>query len=155
MRHRVTCKTAVVFFLLPLSARAQETAHHHGQHTPPAPIEITISPEARVSAVAVPTALPPRAACGARLDLPVKILNQAFVTSHLEARLVGNVPPGVTLDFRPAALTGAAEEMRQLSLVLHDPAPVDVTLAFKERKGFPDLGGRDRIHFLLRCQAVK
>jgi hypothetical protein len=30
-----------------------------------------------------------------------------------------------------------------------------VTLAFKERKGFPDLGGRDRIHFLLRCQPLK
>ncbi|HWU55474.1 MAG TPA: hypothetical protein VN175_08225, partial [Rhizomicrobium sp.] len=83
--------------------------------------------------------------------LPVKIINQAFVTSVLEARLVGNVPPGVTLDFRPAPLTGAAEEMRQLTLVLRDASPVDVTLAFKERKGVADLGGRDRIHFILRC----
>jgi hypothetical protein len=148
-------RVAILLTVLPLlpswTAWAQE--HHHGAHT--APIEITISPEARVSAVAMPAALPPRPACGARFDLPVKIINQAFVTSFLEARLVDNVPAGVTLDFRPPALTGAAEEMRFLSLVLRDASPVDVTLAFKERNGFPDLGGRDRIHFLLRCQALK
>lgn len=157
MRHRVMRKAALLLAILPLlqswAARAQETPHHHGSHTAPAPIEITISPEARVSAVALPSALPPRAACGARLDLPVKIINQAFVTSHLEARLVDNVPPGVTLDFQPAPLTGAAEEMRLLSLVLRDSSPVDITLAFRERNGFPDLGGRDRIYFLLRCEA--
>jgi hypothetical protein len=153
MRHRVMRKAAIFFVMLPLAAPAQEAPHHHGPAS--APIEITISPEARVSAVAMPAALPPRAACGTRLDLPVKIINQAFVTSHLEARLVDNVPAGVTLDFRPKALTGAAEEMRLLSLVLRDASPVDVTLAFKERNGFPDLGGRDRIHFLLRCQALK
>jgi hypothetical protein len=146
---------AIFLAILPLAARAQEAPHHHGSHTAPAPIEITISPEARVSAVALPSALPPRPACGTRFALPVKILNQAFVTSHLEARLVGNVPPGVSLDFRPAALTGAAEEIRQLTLVLHDPSPVDITLAFRERNGIPDLGGRDRIHFLLRCRALQ
>ena len=152
-------QAAILLAILPLfqswAVSAQEAPHHQGPHTAPAPIEITISPEARVSAVAMPAALPPRPACGTRLDLPVKIINQAFVTSFLEVRLVDNVPPGVTLDFRPQALTGAAEEMRLLSLVLRDGSPVDVTLAFKERNGFPDLGGRDRIHFLLRCQPLK
>jgi len=150
-------KAAVLLVLLPLvqswGARAQE-AHHHqitGTGTAPAAIEITINPEARVSALAMPSALPPRTACGAPLDLLVKIINQSFDTSVLEARLVDNVPPGVTLDFRPAPLTGAAEEMRLLTLVLRDASPVDITLAFKERKGIADLGGRDRIHFILRC----
>lgn len=148
-------KTAIFFIVLSLfqswAVRAQEAHHHHDSGTAPAPIEITISPEARVSALVTPSALPPRAACGSRLDLPVKIINQAFDTSVLEARLADNVPPGVTLDFRPAPLTGAAEEMRQLTLVLRDASPVDITLAFTERKGIADLGGRDRIHFILSC----
>jgi len=141
----------VLLLLQPLAVRAQEVHHHHDPGSAPAPIEITISPEARVSALAMPSALPPHAVCGARLDLPVKIINQAFDTSVLKARLVGNVPPGVTLDFRPARLTGAAEEMRHLTLVLRDASPVDLTLAFTENKGIADLGGRDRIHFILSC----
>ena len=33
------------------------------------------------------------------------------------------------------------------------PGPGMEFMAFREGKGFPDLGGRDRIHFLLPCQA--
>jgi hypothetical protein len=116
-----------------------------------APIEITINPEARISAVLVAGLRPP-VACGTAADLPVKVVNNAFVTARLEARWVGDVPPGVTLDFQPEPLTGAPEETRTLRLTLTKAGMTDLTIAFKAHNQIPDLGGRDRVHVLMRCQ---
>src|ERR1700735_3424370 len=91
-------------FLLPALARANDehTQDHRamemGVSPNDAPIKITINPEARVS-VALAGQLPPPAPCGIATDLPVKIVNQGFVTAQLEAELVDNAPAGVTLDF--------------------------------------------------------
>src|ERR1700722_19552268 len=51
-----------------------------------APIKITINPEARVS-VTRSGELPPPVACGSAIELPVAIVNQAFLTAPLEATL--------------------------------------------------------------------
>jgi hypothetical protein len=116
-----------------------------------APIKITINPEARVSVALVGT-LPQSLPCGMPTELIVKIVNQGFVTARLEAKLVGDVPPGATLDFHPEPLTGMPEESQTLHIKLTRSGPADITIAFRARSEMPDLGGRDRIHFLMRCQ---
>jgi hypothetical protein len=141
-------------FLLPLVARTQDGMHNHpgmGAASPDdPPIKITINPEARVS-VMMAGALPSPVPCGTAADLPVKIVNQAFLTSQLEAEVVGNMSPAVTLDFHPAPLKGVPEELRMLHLTLTKPGVIDLTLAFKAHNEIPDLGGRDRVHFLVHC----
>ncbi len=152
--------TTALFFL-PLLARTQDGTHNHpgmGAVSPKVspddpPIKITINPEARVSVV-LAGALPLPTPCGTVADWPVKIVNQGFVTSQLEAEVVGDVPLGVTLDFHPALLKGVPEELRMLHLTLTKPGVIDLTLAFRAHNEMPDLGGRDRVHFLLRCLPV-
>jgi hypothetical protein len=156
MMRNVLAVTAL--FLLPLVARTQGDMHNHpgmrAVSPDDPPIKITINPEARVSVV-MAGALPSPVPCGTVADLPVKIVNQAFVTSQLEAEVVGDIPPAVTLDFHPAPLKGVPEELRMLHLTLTKPGVIDLTLAFRAHNEIPDLGGRDRVHFLLRCLPVK
>ena len=115
-----------------------------------APIKITINPEARVS-VSLGGELPPPPPCGAAMELRVAIVNQAVVTAPLQATLVGYVPPGIRLDLQDDPLKGIAEEVRILRVTLRKPEPTDLTISFRARNDIPDLGGRDRIHLLLRC----
>lgn len=118
------------------------------------PITVTINPGARVS-VALVGILPPPVPCGAATELSVKMANQGFVTALFEALLVGTLPAGVTLAFRPAPLKGQTEEVRKVNIVLTDPAPTDLTIAFRTRNEIPDHGGRDRIHVVLRCREAQ
>jgi len=115
-----------------------------------APIQITINPEARVS-VALAGTLPRPVPCGTAADFSVKILNQGFITSRLEAEFVGDTPAGVNLDFHPAPLKGVREEFLHLRITLTRPDPTDLTIAFKAHNEVPDLGGRDRVHFVMHC----
>jgi hypothetical protein len=130
-----------------------EHLHHHAmaatsEHDPP--IKITINPEERVSVV-LAGALPQPAPCGSVIDLPVKIVNQGFVTARLEAQLIGETPAGVYLDFHSEPLKGVPEESRQLHIMLTKPGLTDLTVSFKAHDVIPDLGGRDRVHFLISC----
>jgi hypothetical protein len=118
------------------------------------PINITINPEARVSVV-LAGVLPPPAPCGTATDLPVKIVNQGFVTAPLEAELVGDAPADVTLDFHPDPLKGVPDELRTLHITLTKPGPTDLTIAFRAHNEIPDLGGRDRVHFLIHCLPMR
>jgi hypothetical protein len=129
-------------------------ADHEHAREPTAPgeptIKITINPEARVSVI-LAGALPPPAACGTAVDLRVKIINQGFVTSRLEAEFIGDKSEGTTLDFNPEPLRGVPEEQRDLRITLIKPGSTDLTLSFRTHNNAPDLGGRDRIHFLMHC----
>jgi hypothetical protein len=102
---------------------------HHCQHrhaSPSgAPITVTINPEARVSVV-MSGAFPTPVACGMITRLPVKIVNQGF-------------------------LTGLPEEWRELRITLTKASRVDVTVAFGARHVNPDLGGRDCVHLFMQC----
>src|SRR5882762_5575370 len=146
--------------LLPALTCAGDDPHIHDHHgmevaSPDGPpIKITINPEARVS-VALAGALPPPVVCGTAADFSVKIVNQGFVTARLEAELVGDPPPGVSLDFHPEPLKGVPEESRELRITLTKPGPTDLTIAFRAHNEIPDLGGRDRIHFLARCREFR
>jgi hypothetical protein len=148
-------------FLLPALARADEYQHLHDHHkiekeaVPPndPPIKITINPETRVS-VTLSGALPPPAPCGTAADLLVRVVNQGFITGQLEAELTGDMPDGVTLGFQPAPLKGVAEELRKLHITLMNPGPTDLSLVFRAKNEIPDLGGRDRVHFLMDCLPV-
>jgi hypothetical protein len=51
-------------------------------------------------------------------------------------------------------LSGETEESRMLHLLPLGPDPVDVTIAFGIDKNIGDLGGRDRVHFVVRCLAA-
>jgi len=84
--------------------------------------------------------------------LPVKIVNQGFVTAPLEVSLVDALArSGVSVEFSREPLKGIPEERRVLRVSLLKGGPVDITVAFRAKNEIPDLGGRDRIHFLLRC----
>jgi hypothetical protein len=114
-----------------------------------APILVTINPEGRVS-VALVGALPPPAPIGTPIGISVAVMNHGYSTGRLEARLVGSPAAPATLDFAPEPLTGAPLEKRTLHVTLAGAAPADLTIAFSLRNESPDLGGRDRIHMLLR-----
>jgi hypothetical protein len=162
MRDRLMPRTSIVpalFVLLFVLGvlRAQTGKNKSDHHTAPKPISaneppirITINPEARVS-VTLASELPPAVPCGTTVDLQVKIVNQGFVTSRLEAGFVGDVPPGIILDFPSVPLKGVPEEFRNLRITLTKPDPADLTIAFKAHNEIPDLGGRDRLHFLMHC----
>jgi hypothetical protein len=95
-------------------------------------------------------ALPPPVPCGKPAVLSVEVVNHGFVTSTLEAEFVGN-SEGAVLDFHPRPLKGVPDELRNLRITLTKPGPIALTVAFKAHNEIPDLGGRDRIHFLMRC----
>jgi len=143
---------AALLCISPVWSGADSQDHHVAGATTPskAPISITINPESRVS-VALVGPLPPSAQCGTAIGLSVKIINQDFVTALLEAELVGDTPRSVTIDFRPEPLKGLPEEFRRLYVTLTQPGPADITVSFRARHGARDLGGRDRIHFLMHC----
>jgi hypothetical protein len=145
---------AIALFIgLAAVVSAQQSEHADKQYNAPpneAPLIIRVNPEARVS-VALAGAFPQPVSCGAATDLAVRILNQSFATFRLEAQFVGEVPAGVSLDFRPTPLKGVREEFRNLRITLTNPGPTDLTVAFKAHNTPPDLGGRDRVHFVMRC----
>ncbi len=156
---RSVLAVAAVFLLPPLvCAEHDERIHNHHKmeavspYEPP--IKITINPEARIS-VELAGALPPPGPCGTVAELPVKIVNQGFVTARLEAELVGDAPAGVTLDFHPEPLKGVVQEIRTLRIILTQATPTDLTIALRAHNEIPDLGGRDRVHFLMQCLPVR
>jgi hypothetical protein len=151
-----TFVAAVAVVLLPAVTCANdgERAHdHHKTETSPATepaINIIINPEARLSVV-LGASFPAPAPCGTATEMTVKIVNQGFLTSQLEAQMVGEAPAGVTIEFRPEPLKGVPEEVRKLSIVVSKPGPTDLTIAFRPQVEFLDLGGRNQIHFLIHC----
>jgi len=152
---RTACALAALFPLSALTCAAEPEHIHDHQGMQPSstnepPIKITINPEARVS-VTLAGAFPPPVPCGAAADLLVKIVNNGFVTARLEAELVNTVPVGVTLELDPQPLKGVPEEVRHLRITLTKSGPTDLTVAFRAHHEIPDLGGRDRIHFLMSC----
>ena len=114
-----------------------------------ASISVVINPEARLS-VSRSGELPSNVSCGNAVLLPVKIVNQGFVTAPLEARLVDGAEE-IGVEFSAQPLKGSGEELRILRVTLHKPGLWDVTIAFRARIAIPDRGGHDRIHLLLRC----
>jgi hypothetical protein len=139
--------TAII--LPALASAAREHVHDEASLKDP-PLKITINPEARVSAT-LAGALPPPSRCGTPAHLTMKIINQGFLTSRLEAEFVGDVPSGVKLEFHSEPLKGTAEELRSLHITLTRPGPTDITITFRSHNNAPDLGGRDRVHFLMEC----
>jgi hypothetical protein len=129
-----------VAWLLPATAASDDAS-----------ILITINPEARVS-VKWTGASPAPVLCGTAADLRVRVINQGFVTGTLEAELAGSVPEGVALEFHPEPLHGVAEEYRMLRVTLAKPGLADISVAFRMHHLSADIGGRDRVHFLLRCR---
>lgn len=136
------------------TAFAQQDHSHHHHAAPPAgdaQIVVTINPEARVSAI-VAAPLPPPAPCGEATELKVKIVNQGVVTAPLRARLVEDGARYAALHMDAAKLSGRLEDTRLLHLIPLGAAPVDLTLAFSIDNNIGDLGGRDRVHLLVRCR---
>lgn len=141
---------ATFFMLVPLWGDAQSHVHPHSKPANTAPITITINPESRVSAtVSRPF---PSVQCGSLTNIPIGIINQSFSTLRLEASLVGDSPSSeVAIDFHPEPLKGTPKESLSLGIMLSRPGPVDITISFGARRVAHDLGGRDRIHFMMRC----
>lgn len=124
-------------------ATAEETAPAEAR------IVITINPEGRVS-VATKGELPASARQGVPLAIGMEIINLGYMTGQLEAVLTGNAPAGASVGIEHASLKGTQKEQRTLMITLAHVGTSDLTIAFRLRNESPDLGGRDRIHFLLR-----
>jgi hypothetical protein len=154
VRSRVRkCGAIGLAAVLVTSAAVQAQDHEHARVSVAPmdpPITITINPEARVS-VKLAGALPAPVACGTAAVFRLKIINQGFVTSRLEAELVGEKTGGVMLDFQPEPLKGIPEELRDIRIMLAKPGSADLTVSFRTHNNPPDLGGRDRVHFLMHC----
>src|SRR5437667_226382 len=82
--------TLTIALALPVLAIAGGEHVHDVASPNDPPIKITINPEARVSVI-LAAALPPPARCGTPAALLVKIIDQGFVTSRLEAEVVGDI----------------------------------------------------------------
>jgi hypothetical protein len=138
---------AWVFLLLALvGLRADEAGKDSLPEKPS--IRVIVNPEGRVSVTEMGAV--PDVRRGVAAAIPVTIINQGFVTGLLEAELVGTTPSWVAMEFRPERLTGLPAETRILRLTVGRPGTVDISIAFRTHSEAPDLGGRDRIHFLLR-----
>jgi hypothetical protein len=154
MRVVIAVTTLLVGLMLAFVGQRVYLHLHTGKGVGPmvqAPVEIQINPEARVS-VSVTGSLPPPVPCGTAAVIPIEILNQSFMTSRLEAQFVDVSPPGVILEFNPEPLKGVTEEMRSIRITLAKPGSTDLTISFRAHNEPPDLGGRDRIHFLMNCK---
>jgi hypothetical protein len=115
-------------------------------------IQIVIDPEARVNVVAGHS-LPPPAKCEQPSKWRVTIVNHGFVTTRLEAELIGNVPPGVVHDWPLNAVPKAFRALR-VTLTKAWPTDLNLTLAFKLRNEVPELSGCDRVSCLMHCLAA-
>jgi hypothetical protein len=115
-----------------------------------AQIVVTINPEARVSAV-LGASLPSPSPCSESTELKVNIVNQGRVTAPLRAKIVGDGAKLVTLHLAQEKLSGAPIDSRVLHINPLGNQPVDITIAFSVDDHVDDLGGRDRVHFLMRC----
>lgn len=111
-------------------------------------IIVTINPEDRVG-VALSGGPPGPAACGTTVELGIRVVNQGFSTGPLVAELV-DAPRGAVLDFPAGRLSGSPQESRTLRITLPNTKAADLTIAFRLRNEAPDLGGRDRVHLLVR-----
>lgn len=152
--------TVLVMANTPDAAENSGAQHDHGRHGPHqhhhhdslidgAHITVTINPEARVSAVSnIPA---PRVPCGEPAPLTVSVINEGFVTSPLQASVVGSGAGHVVLVFETSRLKGTARENREMKLRTIGSNPADVTIAFSISQEIGDLGGRDRVHLLVRC----
>lgn len=143
-------RAGIAWLLLLASSPGLRAGDASPAETPDKPlIRIIINPEARVSVTEIGAF--PDLHSGRAIAVPVSIINQGFVTGMLEAELVGNAPAWVTLELRPERLKGGPTEMRIMRLLVGRPGTADITIAFRLHSEAPDLGGRDRIHFLVRC----
>jgi hypothetical protein len=153
IRNALATAAALILPVL-VSAGGDRLTHDHSKaeaaSATDAPIQVTINPEARVS-VAFSGRMPTASPCGQPTDFLVSVLNRGFVTAKLEARLVGDAPPGVKFEFRSEPLTGVTKETRTLKITLINAGPTDITIAFTTHNNVPDLAGRDRVHLLLLC----
>jgi hypothetical protein len=157
MRHRLTHRAAAIVVGLVWIALTEAQHDHHASEASSSnetPIKITINPEARVS-VSRRDDLPPVSVYENVMELPVTIINEGFVTASLEARLVGSVPRGTSVDFPSEPLKGIREERRFLRVTLVSNEAVDVTIAFRIKNDISAISDRDRVHLLLRCYAWK
>lgn len=114
-------------------------------------MRVTINPEARVRAV-LTGAIPPPPHCGTPLILPVRIENEGFVTSRLQARLIADPPVGIALYLDAAPLRGAATENRELRIVPVSQASADVTIAFYALDDTTSAQSGNSVHLLVRCR---
>jgi len=124
--------------------------HQRTTESSDARIRVTINPEARVSVTFVGP-VPTPVSCGAAVALTVEVINQAFVTSRLQARMTGSIPARANLMLDPLPLKGAPIEFRALHIILTTPGTQDITISFRLQNESPDFGGNNRVHFLMRC----
>jgi hypothetical protein len=135
-----------------LLTRADRSEEIDRMLTSRAAIEVTINPEARVSARRTDAELP-RMDCGVLAPILIRIANEAFVTSRVNASLRdASASRMVTIQPIQQRLVGAAVEYRVLKISLRQAGTTDVTLTFDAGPGTEDLGSRATVYFIANCR---
>jgi hypothetical protein len=114
-------------------------------------IEVSINPEARVTArrTAVPI---PTAPCGAFSAWLIRVANTGYVTTPLVVH-TAKIPGSRAFDVRVAKnrLTGGQVEYRVMEVRVEIPGPIEVTLLFTAGVGTNQLGPRAQVPVLVTC----
>lgn len=120
-----------------------------------ATIEVTINPEARVSASRTGARLP-SFTCGIAEPLLIRIVNAGHVSSVLNAHLLEESTPGkVSVGPISPHLSGASVEYRLLMLTINSLQPRDLSISIDAGAGTDDLSLRSQFSLLLRCSSPK
>lgn len=127
-------------------------------HTVPADIgavaalALSVNPEARIYATVEQHALH---ACtvGTTLPLPVAVLNTGYVTAPIQPILLAPADGSVELTWDAMPLSGEDREDRILGVIAHVEGFIDITVGFSFPCEPPDLGGRDRLAFLVKSSS--
>lgn len=153
MRRNMLLAVVLIFPVLTFASQGEHVHSHQPMATAPSggeSINVVINPEARIRVVLV-APLPLPVPCGTTLAVPIRIINQGYVTGRLEAEPIGEVLEDDVVDFEDKPLTGDPEEVRTMRVTLVNAGQTDLTIAFRIPNGIPDLGGRNRINFLVSC----
>jgi hypothetical protein len=116
------------------------------------PIEVTINPEARISARRTGAPLP-AAQCGTYSTWLIRIVNEGYVTAPLFVHVTANpATSAVTLRNTQTNLTGGDLEYRPLSLRIEASQPIEVVFLFSAVEGATQLGRQPRLPVLVTCR---
>lgn len=115
-------------------------------------IEISISPEAKLSATRA-AASPPKNSCGEETSLLIRISNQSYITSTINVHAGDRFAEKLlAIDPISPALSGAGVEYRILTIHPKSRGPVEISLRFDAGPSTSDLGGRSTLPLLLMCE---
>lgn len=118
-------------------------------------LALAVNPESRVYATVEDHAIF-TATRHETLWIEVAVANSGYVTAPVAVSLIAPADGSATLIWSGSPLSGSSREVRSLGIITKVTGLIDLTITFSLPSEPPDLGGRDRVHLLVRsddCRA--